>query len=77
ERVVGSEELAKVENVHVNESLMLNVGSAVTVGTISSVRGDEVEIKLRRPVCAEDGQRVAVSRIVSGRWRLIGWGLIR
>lgn len=77
ERVVGSEELSKVEDVRVNESLMLNVGSAVTVGTVSWVRSGEIEVKLRRPVCAEDGQRVAVSRMVSGRWRLIGWGIIR
>ncbi|MEM2777170.1 MAG: translation initiation factor IF-2 subunit gamma [Candidatus Jordarchaeales archaeon] len=76
DRVVGSEELSRVENVRVNEALMLNVGSAVTVGVVSSIRSGEVEVALRRPVCAEDGQRVAVSRMVSGRWRLIGWGII-
>nr|HDO81466.1 translation initiation factor IF-2 subunit gamma [Candidatus Bathyarchaeota archaeon] len=43
----------------------------------SSVRGGVVEINLRRPVCAEEGQRVAVSRMVSGRWRLIGWGIVK
>jgi len=57
--------------------LMLNVGSAVTVGTVSSIKSDEVEVVLRRPVCAECGQRVAVNRMVSGRWRLIGWGIVR
>ncbi len=77
ERVVGSEELSKVEKVRVNETLMLNVGSAVTVGTVSSIKSDEVEVVLRRPVCAECGQRVAVNRMVSGRWRLIGWGIVR
>ena len=77
ERVVGSVELSKVEDVKVNEPLMLNVGSSVTVGVVSSVRGGVVEINLRRPVCAEEGQRVAVSRMVSGRWRLIGWGIVK
>ncbi len=76
ERVVGLEEDVKVEKIRVNEELMLVVGTAITVSNVTSVRDDVVEVKLRRPVCAEIGNRVAISRRVGGRWRLIGAGEI-
>ncbi len=76
ERVVGLEQEVKVEKIKMNEPLMLAVGTAITLGMVTSVRDDVVEVKLRRPVCAESGWRVAVSRRVGGRWRLIGAGII-
>ncbi len=77
ERVVGLEEDVKVEKIKLNETLMLVVGTAVTVGNVTSIRDDVVEVKLKRPICAEEGSRVAISRRVGGRWRLIGAGTIR
>jgi len=77
ERAVGTADMKKVEKIRVRENLMLNVGTAATVGTVTSVRGDEIEVVLRRPVCAEEGARVAISRQISGRWRLIGYGIIK
>ncbi|HIP25041.1 MAG TPA: translation initiation factor IF-2 subunit gamma [Archaeoglobus profundus] len=77
DRVVGVEEEMKVSKIKMNEPLMLVIGTAVTVGTVTSVRDDVVEVKLRRPVCAEEGWRVAIGRRVGGRWRLIGAGMIK
>ncbi|MEM3613594.1 MAG: hypothetical protein QXQ85_07220 [Candidatus Bathyarchaeia archaeon] len=34
-------------------------------------------LKLTRPVCALTGSRVAISRKIAGRWRLIGYGMIK
>lgn len=76
ERVVGLEEDVRVESIKMNEDLMLVVGTAVTVAKVTSARDDVVEVKLKRPVCAEKGDRVAISRRVGGRWRLIGAGTI-
>ena len=56
---------------------MINVGTTTTVGLVTSARNDEVDVKLKLPVCAEDGQRVALSRRVGARWRLIGYGIIK
>lgn len=77
ERAVGTEDLKKVEEIKKNETLMLNVGTAVTVGIVTEAVKDEAEIQLRRPVCAEEGERVAISRNIGGRWRLIGHGIIK
>ncbi len=76
ERVVGSTEDLIVEPVKSREPLMLNVGTATTVGVVSSARADMCEVNLKLPVCAEPGQRVAISRRVGARWRLIGYGII-
>ncbi len=77
ERVVGTEEELAVEKIKMNEPLMLSVGTAITLGVVTSARDDVVEVKLKRPVCAESGWRVAISRRVGSRWRLIGAGTIR
>jgi len=47
-----------VENIKTNEPLMLSVGTATTVGVVNSARGDESEVTLKIPVCAEKSQRV-------------------
>jgi len=77
ERVVGTKNETDVEPIHSSENLMINVGTTTTVGLVTSARNDEVDVKLKLPVCAEDGQRVALSRRVGARWRLIGYGIIK
>jgi len=74
ENVVGSREREKVAQIAKGEKLLLNVGTAKTMGDVTDVRKGEMETSLSIPVCAEPGDRVAVSRRISGRWRLIGVG---
>jgi translation initiation factor 2 subunit 3 len=76
ERVVGSENQAMVHNIEMNENLMLSVGTAKTVGKVSRVSKKGLKLDLRLPVCAETGTRIAISRQIDRRWRLIGWGII-
>jgi translation initiation factor 2 subunit 3 len=77
ERVVGVEEELHVEKIKMNEPLMLSIGTATTLGFVSSARDDVVEVRLKRPVCAEKDWRVAISRRIGSRWRLIGAGTIK
>lgn len=74
ENVVGSREREKVAQIAKGEKLLLNVGTAKTMGDVTDVRKGEMETSLSIPVCAEPGDRVAISRRISGRWRLIGVG---
>jgi len=77
ERVVGVTDESMVEPIHSSEPLMLNVGTATTVGVVNSAReGGVVQVQLKRPVCADIGDSVAVSRRIGARWRLIGVGTI-
>jgi translation initiation factor 2 subunit 3 len=75
-KVVGLAEAVTVESVKTNEPLMLSAGTATTVGLVKSGREDVCEIALKIPICAEKGQRVAISRRIAGKWRLIGYGMI-
>jgi len=76
-RVVGSDKDLEVEEIRTREMLMLNAGTATTVGVVSSARSKDIDVKLRIPVCVEKNQRVAISRKLGGRWRLIGYGIIK
>jgi len=77
ERVVGAAVDLAVDHIKTNEPLMLSVGTATTVGVVTSARGEESEVALKIPVCADKNQRVAISRKISGKWRLIGYGIIQ
>jgi len=77
ELAVGTKELIKVQEISPNETLLLHVGAAITVGKVASTKKEAVTVKLTRPVCAQAGSRVAISRKIMGRWRFIGYGMIR
>ncbi|MBE6486334.1 MAG: translation initiation factor IF-2 subunit gamma [Methanosphaera stadtmanae] len=77
DRVVGTKNETDVEPIHSSENLMINIGTSTTVGLVTSARDNEVDVQLKLPVCAEEGQRVALSRRVGARWRLIGYGIIK
>ena len=75
ETAVGTQELVKVDPIKVKESLRLNIGTAATLGTVTHVKNQTVEIKLKKPVCMVSNNRVAISRRIADRWRLIGSGI--
>ncbi|WP_255195054.1 translation initiation factor IF-2 subunit gamma [Halorarius litoreus] len=76
DRVVGDVD-DEVEEISTGEPLMLTVGTATTVGSVTSARGDECEVALKRPVCADEGAKIAINRRVGARWRLIGVGTLK
>jgi translation initiation factor 2 subunit 3 len=75
ETAVGTQELVKVDPIKIKESLRLNIGTAATLGTVTHVKDHTVEIKLKKPVCMVSNNRVAISRRIADRWRLIGSGI--
>jgi translation initiation factor 2 subunit 3 len=77
EKVVGMKEEVPTERIRMNEALVLNVGTSVTSGVVTSVRDDLVEISLKRPVSAEPNMKVAISRKIMSGWRLIGYGIVK
>jgi translation initiation factor 2 subunit 3 len=72
---VGTQDLVKVDPIKMKEPLRLNIGTAASVGTVTSVRDGKMEVKLKKPVCLLPKSRVAVSRRIAERWRLIGSGI--
>src|SRR2546425_12234870 len=77
ERVVGVPEELKVEGIKTSEPLMVSVGTATTVGVVTSARENRADMALKIPVVAEPGQRVAVSRRIGGKRRRAGEGVFK
>ncbi len=77
QHVVGSKEEIKVDPIKKGEPIMLNVNSATTAGIVYSLEKNKIHIRLKRPVCAEEGSKVAISRRVGTRWRLIGTAALK
>lgn len=77
DKVVGTELAVPVDKIRSNEALVLNIGTTVTSGVVSSAREDVVDVALRKPVCADPGSKIAISRRISDSWRLIGFGTLK
>lgn len=76
-KVVGTELAVPVDKIRTNEALVLNVGTTVTSGIVTSAREDVADVGLKKPICAESGSKVAISRRIADSWRLIGFGTLR
>ena len=76
-RVVGLKDDLDVEPIKMNESLMLNVNAASTIGIVTKLKKNIVTCRLKLPVCAARDSRVTISRMISNRFRLIGYGVIK
>lgn len=77
ERVVGMKDMIKVAPIRLRERLMLTVGTMISWGIVSNVTKDTLEIDLGKPIVALKNARIAISRQIMGRWRLIGWGILK
>ncbi len=74
-RIVGAAEDSATKII-LNEPLVVSIGTAVSVGTVTFMRGEDMELSLKRPVCLDEGSKVALSKRVNNRWRLIGYGVV-
>lgn len=72
---VGTAEMVKVEPLKAKEPIRVNIGTAAASGYVTNVKDSKVEVKLKKPVCLMPKSRVAISRRISERWRLIGSGI--
>jgi translation initiation factor 2 subunit 3 len=72
---VGTAEMVKVEPLKAKEPIRLNIGTAAASGYVTNVKDSKVEVKLKKPVCLMPKSRVAISRRIAERWRLIGSGI--
>jgi translation initiation factor 2 subunit 3 len=73
---VGTAEMVRVEPLKAKEPIRVNMGTAAAIGNVTNVRdSSKVEVKLKKPVCFMPKSRVAISRRIAERWRLIGSGI--
>ncbi len=59
------------------EVLMININSMSTGGKVVGIKNDLAKISLTNPICADVGDKVALSRRINKQFRLIGYGKIK
>jgi len=68
----------KIEKkIEENEVVVVNAGTTTTVGTVLQKKGNEVRIRLKKPLCIERGHKVAISQRFRNRWSLTSYGVIK
>lgn len=71
---------AKVKRLAVGENIMVNIGSSsvgASVLAVSEFNGSNfAKLAPLHPVCTMLHEKLALSRRIDNRWRLIGWGLV-
>jgi translation initiation factor 2 subunit 3 len=75
-RIVGAKEGVDVGGIKTLDMLMITLATMRTTGSVVSGKPGEHEIVLKSPLCADKGEKVAISKLFAGRWRLIGYGEI-
>ncbi len=60
--------------LNINEVVVVNAGTAMSSGTIRSVKKDEIEIDLKRPFCIATGEKIGISKRLGSKWALAGYG---
>ncbi len=74
ERIIDSKRQKIIEDIPLNSPVLLNVGTARTIGVVVNKTKDIIDIKLKLPIAAFKNDRVVISMQINGRWRLVGYG---
>jgi translation initiation factor 2 subunit 3 len=74
--VIGTAARQEVTPIKMNELLMLSVNTAITVGQVLKIKGNEITMALKIPIVDLKGENVGIARHINNHWRLIGFGEI-
>ena len=79
--IVNKRELGKhveyVTELKKGEVLLLNINFISVGGVVTQIEGnnnDEIIFLVKKPICMEISEKVAISRKIGISWRIIGWG---
>ena len=65
------------QSLHEGEALIMGVGTATVVGYVKKTKKDKADIELKHKVCIDKGEKIAILRNISQRWRLTGYGMLQ
>jgi translation initiation factor 2 subunit 3 len=74
EKVFGTNEELKIENLKPSELIMLSVNTGITVGMIKTIKNNIAEVHLRIPIVPIKSENIGLARNINNHWRLIGFG---
>ena len=65
------------DSLKLGENIVLIIGTAAHLGTIKKIKGENVSVSLKNQAVYYKDETIAISRLVSGRWRLSGYAQAR
>jgi translation initiation factor 2 subunit 3 len=74
--VFGTGKHEPVQEIKNTEMLMLSINTSITVGQVTKIAKDNIEMSLKIPVVPIKGESIGIARNLNGHWRLIGFGEI-
>ncbi len=78
ERVYGAKEIQALSPLKGGEKILIHLANQRSVGVVKEAKKNFIGCQLAIPLIFEKGTKtkIAVSRQVSGRWRLVGYGIL-
>ena len=73
---IGAEGHLKVDDFRLSELLMLSINTSISVGKITLLKDNILDLELNIPIVPFKGENVGIARNIQGHWRLIGFGEI-
>ncbi len=73
---IGEKENVKVESIKKGETLLITAYNVFTTGIVTNVKKDSIELKLKKPILANEGDKVVIGRKIRNRWRIVGHGKV-
>lgn len=75
----GQADSNAVRSITKNEILLINVGTTSTGCKVLGINAEKslIKVELNKAVCTSIGDKVALSRRINNKFRLIGWGTIK
>jgi len=62
--------------LELSDRLLITCRNSRSSGELVAINSEVASIKLSNPICADKGSKITYSKLINGRWRLIGWGKI-
>ncbi len=69
--------IESVQEIKANETLVLTIGTMTSISTVLSSNNKKAKVALKKPVIAEKGQRIAISKREKMKWRLVAYGEVQ
>jgi translation initiation factor 2 subunit 3 len=70
-------DVGKIDPLKINEMIVINSGTSTTVGIVQSLKKNDAKLLLKKPICADAGDKIGLSRKAATRWYLIGHGVVK
>jgi translation initiation factor 2 subunit 3 len=58
------------------DTLFVTCRNSRSTGNIVSINKERLKVELKLPICADKGNKVSYSKLIEGKWRLVGWSKI-